>query len=138
MQEFFLAYARGAEAMTQTYFPFFKGATRVNLEAMCFVNRRAQAHLELTARLGQCRTPHDLFEVQARFWREAAEQYADSSRKMLDTWTQAATSPAQLASGGKDARRQDYIPFPEPKTPRPVPRAARRESNGSGARSRAS
>ncbi len=138
MQDFYLAYARGAEAMTQAYFPFLKGVTQCNLEAVGFLNRRAQAYLEISSRLGQYRTPHDYFDEQVRFWREASEQYAESSRKMLAVWTKTSSITAHAATGPATVPNGDYIEFPKPKQGHSTARSSRGQSNGVDARSRVS
>jgi len=130
--DLFLAYARGAEAMSHAYAPFVKSVTRANLEAMGFLNRRAQAYLELPSRLGQCRTAQDLAEEQVRFWREAYEQHSESSRRMLEAWSQTPGALPRAATPNPPAGRADYIAFPQPGAARAASRA-RAASNGSGA-----
>ena len=56
----FQMYFGGLEAFGQAYDPFLKGLARTQLEVLGFVNRRAQAYMQIPARAAQCRTPQDL------------------------------------------------------------------------------
>lgn len=143
MKDVYLAYAQGFELMSQAWSPLVKSATRANVEAMTFVNRRTRAYMEVPSRIARCRTPGDLFAEQANFWREAAEQYAETSRKMLEAWAPAMVPPAPSTRSGRPAARKppseprsearasavpvkaqphatpsDYIAFAEPKSSR--------------------
>jgi hypothetical protein len=84
-----------------------KAAARSQLAWLGLVNRRAQAYMQVPARLAQCRTPHDLVNEQMAFWRTAAEQYTESYRKILDAWT----SPDAGFNGRPAATERDYINF---------------------------
>lgn len=118
----------GPAAFGTDYFPFqvffasvdkwpsvlgpLKAATRFQLEAAGFMNRRAQACLEIPTRLSHCRTPQDLVNEQMRFWRIACEQYVETSRRMTEALG------AAFPSGGSEGladRDRDYITFPEPR-----------------------
>ena len=45
-----------------------KAMAQWQLETMGFMNRRAQAYMEIPSRLSRCRTPQDLMSEQMRFW----------------------------------------------------------------------
>jgi hypothetical protein len=89
-----------------------KAIARCQLEVLGFVNRRAQAYMQVPARLAQCRTPQDVLDEQIAFWRTAGEQYNEGARRMVEAWTQLV--PAFSAAGpGNGSRRteRDYINF---------------------------
>lgn len=123
MQDFYLAYARGAAAMMQAYSPLLKGATRANLEVMNFASRRTRAYAEMPARMARCRSPLDVMAAQADFWREACEHHAESSRKILESFFASSPAAARAAPQPKQERHKqdkarDYIAFPDPKAAR--------------------
>ena len=116
----------------QAFDPFYKGAIRCQLEAMTFWSRRAQAYMEIPARLSQCRTPQDVFNEQMRFWQTAFQQYNESAGRMANAYRQMATPP-NFASTQPAQRKRDYMSFPEVNEPQrpsatvhPAPGAARR------------
>jgi hypothetical protein len=114
----------GLENVPSAFAPM-KVAVRLQLEATGFISRRAQACLEIPARLGQCRTPQDLVTEQMRFWRTAYEQYVESAQRMGQIWSSAASFPF----GGTDQPsrpERDYITFPEPQEA-----STQREQSGS-------
>lgn len=113
--------------------PMMKGMARCQLEYMGFAAKRAQAYMEIPSRLALVRTPQDLMHEQTRFWQTAAQQYQDSSRRIMA----AATSmvPQQgFATGEQNAKakRRDYMSVDEPAEPAPAPTPAR-ASNGAAA-----
>lgn len=84
-----------------------KVAARCQLEVLGLVNRRTQAYLQVPARLARCRSPQDILNEQMAFWRTAAEQYGETSRKVFDAWTS-----ADVWSRGRSAAAdRDYINF---------------------------
>ncbi|MFA5898736.1 MAG: phasin family protein [Hyphomicrobium sp.] len=107
----------GLEAFGQAYDPFLKGIARTQLELYGFWNRRAQAYMQIPARLAQCRTPQDIANVQTQFWRSAYEDYTDSTGRVANAL--AACGVPNLASFVSDEVRaaHDYIAFPEVKEP---------------------
>jgi hypothetical protein len=92
MHGMFQMYFSGLEAMGQAYDPFLKGLARAQLETMGFMNRRAQAYLEIPARLSHCRTPQDLAGEQMRFWRAAYEDCAHSMARVTEAMSSAAAT----------------------------------------------
>lgn len=88
-----------------------KGAARWNLELVGFMSRRAQAYLEIPARVSQCRTPQDLFKEQALFWRTAVEQYMETSQRLTTVATQMMAG-ATGAATKQQPRKRDYINVP--------------------------
>jgi hypothetical protein len=87
-----------------------KAAARCQLEVVGLANRRTQALLQLPTRIASCRTPQDLANEQMAFWRTAAEQYAETSRKIFDTWTHA-SADSWSASKDRSQTERDYITF---------------------------
>jgi hypothetical protein len=89
-----------------------KALARCQLEVMGFVNRRAQAQMELPQRLSRCRTPQDFMAEQVNFWHTAWEQYSESTQRIMEASSQVF---AQGFNGsGQGVRREhDYIAFPE-------------------------
>lgn len=98
-----------------------KAAVRCQLEALGLANRRAQAYLDLPARVARCKTPQDLIREQTDFWRTAAEQYSESAQRIGFAWGQIFT-PAVFAGVPGQRRERDYISFPSAK-----------DANGQGA-----
>lgn len=111
----FLAYFTALDSATSAMTPF-KGLARVQSEMMRFYTHRAQAILEIPSQLARCTTPHDILQDQMKFWDTAAKEYAETSRRIQQAWSQAA--PAATAVE-EPARRRDYIEFA------PVKRAKR-------------
>lgn len=91
--------------------PWFKAAARGSLEAFAHATRRAQAYVELPARLGQCRSPQDLLEEQMRFWQTMTQQYAECSQKILQIWADVAKNGSKGSQAGKPQR--DYMTVSE-------------------------
>jgi Phasin protein len=114
IQSIFQMYFGGLEAMGQAYDPFTKGIARAQLEAMGLMSRRAQAYMEIPARLSQCRTPQDLLNEQMRFWQTALEEYSESTRRITEAMASFAVPSFGFAQYGDAARSaHDYITFPE-------------------------
>jgi hypothetical protein len=100
-------------AATQVTAPF-KAVGRCQLEVLGLANRRAQAYMQVPTRYAQCRTPQELINEQMAFWRTASEQYADSSRKITEAWTQAfpwAVTPWMRGVSEATQTERDYISF---------------------------
>jgi hypothetical protein len=102
------AYFGNLDSMSQSMSPL-KGVARSQLELMGFFSRRTQAYMEIPSRMQQCRTPQDLLNEQARFWQTAFEQYAETSRRMMEAWSQAGLGGVQQQPVRATAR--DYINF---------------------------
>lgn len=99
------------QAFTQEAAAPFKAAARAQLELLGLANRRVQAYMQAPAKLAQCRTGQDLVNAQLEFWRTAAEQYAESGRKVAEAWGQALPWAAPYAEGGTPPAERDYINF---------------------------
>jgi hypothetical protein len=122
-----LAFAKGVE-------PAFKAVARTNLELMTLASKRAQAMVSLPTRMAACRTPHDVFNEQVRFWQGAFAQYAESTRNIASAWSMFNPAAQIVASqmdawqrqhgvGRQEAAKSAYelITFPEPKATRDEP-----------------
>lgn len=108
----FQFYFGGLEAFGQTYDPLMKGLARSQLEMLGFFNRRAQAYMQIPARAAQCRTPQDLANAQAQFWRSAYEDYTQSVGRVTNAL--AACAPNLAAMVSEEVRNaHDYIAFPD-------------------------
>jgi hypothetical protein len=93
-----------------------KAVARCQLEAMGLMSRRAQAYMDIPARIARCKTPQDLMNEQMAFWKAAAEQYTESSQRIAEAWGQAILLPAGFGSAWQGERRErDYISFPAAK-----------------------
>lgn len=104
----FEMYFAGMSALAPGLNPLKVGA-RLQLEAIGFLSRRAQACLEIPSRLSQCRTPQDLIAEQTRFFQTAFTQYAETSRRMTEALSQMVVVPA--GRDGEARRTRDYISF---------------------------
>jgi len=116
VQGFFHMYFGGLEAFGQAYDPYMKTFARAQLELMGLMSRRAQAYMEIPARLSRCRSPQDVANEQMEFWRTAFEEYSGSMGRMTDAFASVAPPPYGFALPDDDvADDHDYISFPEPK-----------------------
>lgn len=111
------AYFSNLDTLMKASEPALKGVGRWNLEVASFVARRAQAWLEIPARLGRCKTPQDILSEQLRFWQMAAAQYADGSHRLTAALGACAMMPGfnGALAFSTAAPVRDYITFPEPK-----------------------
>ena len=116
IHSFLQMYFGGLEAFGQAYDPMLKGIARAQLEMTSLLSRRAQAYMEIPARLGQCRGPHDLLNEQMRFWRIAMEDYADSTGRITSALSSFAFPTLSLDDEGAESAH-DYIRFSEPSEP---------------------
>jgi len=115
----FQAFLGNLDSMPSAFAPA-KTLARAQLEVLGFVNRRAQAYLEIPSRLSQCRTPQDLINEQSRFWNATFQEYAEASRRVMGAWGQLAQPAFSAAKFRSDsAPRHDYITFPEQKPAAP-------------------
>ena len=116
----------GIDKASRGWEPWLKAAAHCQLEAIGLASRRAQAYMELPARIGACRTPQDLAGEQLKFWQAAVAQYTESCGRIMDDYR--ALTPVQLnlfqiaaGAGGKDAGEKperDYISVREREEPR--------------------
>jgi hypothetical protein len=111
------AYFGTLDKMMQGYEPTLKGVGRCNLELFSLMTKRSREWLEIPTRLGRCKTPLDVVNVQMRFWQTATAQYADASHRLAAAFGACAVVPyLNGAWGGETVQRtRDYITFPEPK-----------------------
>jgi Phasin protein. len=109
-------YFSNLDAISQSASPMIgpmKALARWQLEAMGLLSRRAQAYIEIPARLSRCRSPQDLLSEQARFMQTAFQQYQESSKRMIDAWVQ--LMPLAFVNGEDSHPERDYISFADPK-----------------------
>jgi hypothetical protein len=121
----------GLDAAAKGFEPLVKGMGRWHLEWIGLISRRVHAWVELPARLGDCKSPPDLINEQARFWQSAGEDYADGTRRLvaaaaactvvpgvadtlLQTWVKSLESNSALFP-------RDYLKFPGAKDTPSVP-----------------
>jgi len=124
-QSAFQFYFGGLDAFGHAYDPLLKGVARTQLEMLGFFNRRAQAYMQIPARVAQCRTPQDLVNAQVEFWRAAYQDYTESAGRVTNAL--AACSPQNLAAmASEDLRKaHDYIAFPDAPEPAAAPTRSR-------------
>jgi len=126
-QNMFQTYYGGLDTAAQSLEPFYRGFARWQLEAMGLISRRVQAYMEIPSRLGQCRTPQDFANEQARFWQTALTQYSEGSQRLMSAWGQMVASPIGIGGGaGETKRDRDYLTFPEPKAASTAPASTQR------------
>lgn len=112
----FLAYFTAIENASAAFAPV-KSVARAQAEMIGFISRRARACFEAPAQLTTCRNPHDILHEQMRFWNLAAEEYAETSRRVMEAWALPVSQSAPQAAAAA-ARSHDYIEFPVPRRPR--------------------
>lgn len=117
------SYFGGLDMMVKGYEPALKGVGRWNLEVLGFMARRTHAWLELSSRLGQCKTPVDVFNEQGKFWQAAAADYADGSKRLVAAWGAVAAMPKLNGT-----QPRDYITFPEAQEAPAVPKRGERKA----------
>ncbi len=129
VQSFYQMYFGGLDSLSQTYEPATKNFARGQLEFMGLMNRRAQAILEISSRLGQCRTPQDLVNEQLRYWRTAYEQYSETAGRMMELMTPLGASPFGFGPVADQTSEDehDHITFPEPQERAPSRRVRERK-----------
>lgn len=93
-----------------------RGFTRWQLELQGLMVRRAQAYLELPARLTQCRTPQDLMGEQQRFMQTCFAHYSESTQHVMNAWSQMFQLPAMAGEAGRPKGERDYLSFPDPRS----------------------
>src|SRR2546421_7591385 len=116
-------YFGSLDMMAKGFEPALKGVGRWNLELIGLLTRRSQAWLEMPARLGQCRTPVDVFNEQMRFWQTAAADYADGSHRLSAAWGACAVMPKLNGT-----QPHDYMTFAESKDTSATPKRGDRKA----------
>ncbi len=108
------AYSNPLDGLPKGCEPAAVALGRFNLELMTLSLRRAQAWLEVPARLGRCRTPVELMHQQVQFWQTAGAQYAEGSQRLLATLCSAAVASRAARGSASEARgSRDYIAVAE-------------------------
>jgi hypothetical protein len=108
-------YFSGLEAFGQAYDPYLKAFARAQLEVAGLMSRRAQAYMEIPARLSRCRSPQDVAEEQMQFWRSVFEDYSASTTRITRGLASIAAPTFGLAASDDEMdSARDYITFPEP------------------------
>jgi hypothetical protein len=106
------SYWKGFDACVHGAEPVLKSAARCNLELMSLASRRARAYADMSSRLVRCRSPQDWAGEQVRFWQSAAQDYADSTRSLMEAWSMALGPRTEQDSNGVG---RDYITLEEPR-----------------------
>jgi hypothetical protein len=118
-QSFFHAphFSELANTAQQAPDQMLRGFTRWQLEMQGLMVRRAQAYLELPARLSQCRTPQDLMGEQQRFMQTCFAHYNECTQHVMGAWSQMFQLPAGMSSEvGHQMSERDYLSFPDPRS----------------------
>lgn len=74
---------------THYEFPFgphlnpWLAAGRINSHAVMLLTQRAQAYLNFSAELGECKTTDDVLTQQVSFWQIAQRQYLETVQKSI-------------------------------------------------------
>ncbi len=97
----------GLQAMTTTpegLEPLAESITRVNLEWLGLVGRRARAYLELAGRATRCTGPQDVFDMGLGFCEQAIEDYSEGLQRMMHAARQGLSAATGSASEGETRR----------------------------------
>ena len=114
----FLAYFTALEAASVAFTPM-KSVARAQAEMIGFMSRRTRACFEAPAQLISCRNPQDVLHEQMRFWDLAAEQYNETSKRIVEAWTPVAAAVDEAEKPAVPVTRtHDYIEFPVAKRSR--------------------
>ena len=113
----FLAYFTALDSASVAFAPM-KSVARAQAEMIGFMSRRARACFEAPSQLTQCRNPQDLLHEQMRFWDLAAEEYKETSRRVLEAWAPLSPKAAPETAAPAAARVHDYIQFPISRRPK--------------------
>ena len=82
---------------------------RINAQAVLLVTQRAQAYLDLSAGLGECKTTDDFLTQQVSFWQIAQRQYLETAqRSVLATLPVVGMEPS-TECGANKGRPRDYM-----------------------------
>ena len=99
-----------------------KTIAQVSIEATTLMSRRAKAAMDLPARMGACRQPQDIIELQLSYWQTCMKQYADCVRHVgqhvsefqaLTGVDESLSDPGEARPRATAAGSRDYITFPE-------------------------
>lgn len=82
------------------------------LEVASLATRRLRAYADVPSTVAMCKNPGELLSAQMRFWRQAAQDYADCNRRIAEAWT--STSDRSSVAEDASVRPRDYITFREP------------------------
>lgn len=103
----------GTDAMTAAMIalnPFATTAwTDILTESTRFVSDRLQQDLEAQRAILACRTPDELMDVQAKFFKEAMTQYLDEATRLYEMMSKATEDTLKDTHFGT-ARRYDDVP----------------------------
>jgi hypothetical protein len=113
----YLTYFSALDRTAQAFSPF-KNVAWVHAEWFGFLNRRAQALLDVPSQLMFCRTPQDVLREQMHFWDTAVKECDETSRRILSAYANsqnAETAPEKIPENLPRAR--DYITIPTHKIP---------------------
>jgi hypothetical protein len=83
------------ELAEKTYRAWLAGAGRIQNEALGFLNDRLEKGLETARELGNCRTPNEYFEVQAKYTDREVTDWIAESQKMIELFGEVARKTAQ-------------------------------------------
>lgn len=79
-------------ALSQGY---FRALTQMNSETSQFVAKRLEEDLRLATQFAQCKTPFDVFQVQASFVNRMIDDYTAQANKVLAMAADAAGETAE-------------------------------------------
>lgn len=122
---FIEGYQAQLQGAAQAWGPLIKVTVRCQIEAASLVSRRARAALELPSRLAACRSPFDLMSESLRFWSAASDEYAQSSRRIMDAWMRPAQPMAVVppVAPRPPVKRAEPVKRPPEPAAAPVDRA---------------
>lgn len=96
------------EAGRQLCEPAARAMAQSSGELICLLSRRAQAYMELPARLGACSTPQDVLAEQARFAQTAWTHYAECCVRVASACQALAPQSAEVAQLWQSAMREPF------------------------------
>jgi hypothetical protein len=123
MTDLSTAYIGNLDTLMKGCEPALKGVGRWNLELLALTTRRSQAWFGIPLRLGQCRLPLDVVNVQLRFWQTLASDYWEAFHRLVAVWGACAILPRL-----NGLAERDYITLQEPDETSRTPKRSDRKA----------
>lgn len=75
---------KSAESVSKAYMAWLRNASRVQTEAMRFINERIAKDMEVPGKLACCKNPVEVLDTQMKFASSLLSDYMDEGRRLAD------------------------------------------------------
>ena len=72
-----------------------------NMEVAGLIGQRTRAQMELSKQVMACRTPSEVGQLGAQFWRGAFHDYVQFNQRVMAVWMQGMTAAGQSGMAGQ-------------------------------------